>query len=353
MHKIFEPTTLGDIAIQNRIIMAPMTRSRANEHDEPTELTVEYYRQRASAGLIVTEGTQPSPTGKGYCRTPGIYSAAQIQAWRAVTDAVHARGGRIVMQLMHCGRIGSRFNKARDAETIAPSPLKARGKIFTATHGMAEFEMPRALTLAEIPLIVSQFATATTNALQAGFDGVELHCASGYLPMQFLCTSTNQRNDNYGGSVINRIRFVLEVLAAMCAVTPGRHVGLRICPGSTYNDISDEDPADTFSKLLTAANTLNLAYVHLLYRPEAHFDPLPLVRASFTGPLILNDGITLAAAKEIISTNRASAVSFGRAFIANPDLVTRFQLEKPLAEFDTSTLYTAGAKGYTDYANAP
>ncbi len=349
MTSLFDPVTLGEIDLANRIIMAPMTRSRAGAGDAPTALNVDYYRQRATAGLIVTEGTQPSPNGKGYCRTPGIHSAAQIAGWRKVTDAVHAEGGRIVLQIMHCGRIGATANKAPTAETVAPTAIRAAGQMFTDTAGMQDFDMPRALETDEIPGVLAEFGTATKNALKAGFDGVELHAASGYLPMQFLSTGTNKRTDRYGGPVENRIGAVVEMLEAMAkAAGPGR-VGIRICPGVVFNDIQDDNPEETYSTLLKAIDPMGLAYLHLIRLKSPQVDGLAVAKAHFAGDLILNDSITFERGNEMVDSGEAAAISFARHFLANPDLVRRFREGAELAHFDRKTLYTPGPGGYTDY----
>ena len=351
--ELFQPIRLGALQLANRVVMAPMTRSRAGEGDVPTALHVEYYRQRASAGLIITEGTQPSADGKGYCRTPGIHSEAQVAGWRAVTDAVHAEGGRIVVQLMHCGRICSHLNKAPGAETVAPSAIRARGKIFAEGAGMVDLDQPRALALEEIPGVVAEYREATAAALRAGFDGVELHCTSGYLPAQFLSTGTNRREDAYGGSVENRIRFVLEVLTAMAAEASAARLGMRICPGNPFNDLEDADPRQTFAALLDAVRPMGLAYLHVIRSPRRDLDAFALGRDHFRGPLILNDGFDAASAEQAIASGNAAAVSFGRAYIANPDLVHRMRAGLELADFDPGTLYTPGPQGYTDYPPAP
>ena len=349
MTTVFDPVTLGDLKLANRIVMAPMTRSRAGAGDVPTDLNVEYYRQRATAGLIVSEGTQPSPNGKGYCRTPGIHSAAQIAGWRKVTDAVHGEGGLIVLQIMHCGRIGAKANKDPGAETIAPSAIRAAGQMFTDTAGMTDFDMPRALSLDEIPGVIDEFGEATAKAMEAGFDGVELHAASGYLPMQFLSTGTNKRTDRYGGSAENRIRAVVEMLEAMAKAAGASRVGIRICPGVLFNDISDDDPTETYTALLRAIDPMKLAYLHLIRLKSPQVDGEAVAHANFTGPLILNDSISLEHANRIVDTGEAAAVSFARHFLANPDLVRRFREGAELAHFDRKTLYTPGPVGYTDY----
>ena len=346
--KLFEPVKLGCLELKNAIVMAPMTRSRADAGDLPTSLSVEYYSQRASAGLIITEGVQPSKNGKGYCRTPGIYNQEQALAWRKVTDAVHLEGGIIVLQIMHCGRIASALNKDNDAETVAPSAIKAKGEIFTE-HGMAPLDDPRALTLEEIAIVINEYKQATEYAYEAGFDGVELHCTSGYLPAQFLSTGSNQRNDHYGGSVENRVRFVIEVLEAMCSVDGGGRVGMRICPDNPFNDIYDENPQETFITLLTEVNRFDMAYLHVIRFPQGRLDNFAVARQYFQGPIIGNESIDLDEAKTLIDSDDIAAVSFGRYFIANPDLVARFRSGAKLSRFNLETLYTPGEIGYTDY----
>lgn len=349
MANLFSPGSLGDVELSNRIVMAPMTRSRAGEGDVPTALTVEYYRQRATAGLIVTEGAQPSANGKGYCRTPGIHTPEQVAAWRQVVEAVHEEGGRIALQIMHCGRIAHPDNQLPGAEIVAPSAVQARGQIYTDTAGMQDHGMPRALETAEIPGVIEEYRQATINAFEAGFDAVELHCTSGYLPAQFLSTGTNQRTDQYGGSVANRIRFVVEVLEAMGSVAGAGRVGMRICPGNSFNDLQDDDPRETFAALLDAVRPMGLAWLHVIRLPRGPVDNLALAREHFGGPLIINESYSRDEADAAIQAGEATAVSFGRPFIANPDLVERFRRNAPLADFDLATLYTPGSKGYTDY----
>lgn len=352
MTTLFDSLQLGELKLANRVVMAPMTRSRADGEALPNALMVDYYRQRASAGLIVAEGTAPSPHGLGYCRTPGIYNDAQVSAWRAVTDAVHREGGLIALQLMHCGRIGSHLNKPRDARTVAPSALRAAGEIYTDAAGMQDQDLPQALSLDEISGVVTEYAQATQRALDAGFDAVELHCTSGYLPMQFLAVNSNQRNDDYGGSVSNRTRFVVEVLQGMVAIAGGGRVGLRICPGNPFNDVVDPAPAETYGTLLNAIRPLRLAYLHVMRSPDKRFDAYAMAREKFQGALILNDGFDAARATKAISDARGEAISFGRHFIGNPDLVRRLREQLPLASFDLKTLYTPGLAGYTDYPAA-
>ncbi|MDT0577134.1 alkene reductase [Croceicoccus sp. F390] len=348
MTTLFDPVNLGDTALANRIIMAPMTRSRAGPGDVPTSLMADYYRQRASAGLIITEGTQPSAEGKGYLRTPGIHSADQISGWRDVTDAVHAEGGRIFLQIMHCGRIASGLNKDPAAQTVAPSAIRARGEIMTE-QGMMPFDEPVALETRDIPRVIREFADAARNAVAAGFDGVELHCTSGYLPAQFLSSGSNHRTDGYGGSSSNRIRFVVESLEAMAAAIGAGRVGFRICPGNPFNDIWDEDPAETYGALLRAVSPLDLAYVHLIDVPSPQVSSLNLLKHNWRGRTVLNESLSRKKAEELISGGVADAVSFGRPFIGNPDLVERFRNGAALASFDPATLYTPGPEGYVDY----
>ena len=349
MPTLFDPVDLGALTLANRIVMAPMTRSRAGPGDVPGPLMVEYYRQRATAGLIVTEGTQPSATGKGYCRTPGLHTGEQVNGWRAVTDAVHAEGGRIVVQMMHCGRVGSSLHKDPDAETVAPSAIPARARIFADGAGQVEMEMPRALETHEIAGVIEDYANAARLAMEAGFDGVELHCASGYLPMQFLSTGTNRRTDRYGGPVQNRIRFAIEVLEAIGGAIGADRVGFRICPGNPFNDMQDDDPAETYASLLQAAAPMGLAYLHLIRLNVPQVDGLAVAKANWRGPLILNESIDFAEGQMMIGEGIADAVSFGRPFISNPDLVRRLRDGAPLAPFDVKTLYSPGPAGYTDY----
>lgn len=347
---LFSPTKLGVINLSNRIVMAPMTRSRADENgDMPTELMREYYTQRSSAGLIITEGTHPSVNGKGYCRTPGIYSNEQIVAWQRVTDSVSRQGGAMVLQLMHCGRIASRFNKHERSETVAPSAIQAAGKMYTDAEGMTEFDIPRELATGEIASIVEEYAQATTNAFAAGFAGVELHATSGYLPAQFLSTGANKRSDQYGGSLVNRLRFVVETLEAMVAINGSDRVGMRICPGNPFNDLHDDNPEETFRALLNAVAPLNLAYLHVIRMPTGPVDNIQLAKNHFSGPLIVNDHYSAAEASEVIESGGVSAVSFGRYYISNPDLVNKFMNGEELMGFDMKGLYSPGSQGYTDY----
>jgi len=349
MADIFSPVTLGALRLANRVVMAPMTRDRAGSQDEPTDLMVEYYRQRADAGLIVTEGTQPSPAGKGYWRTPGIHSDAQIEGWRRVADAVHGEGGSIVVQLMHVGRASVRANKHPDADTVSASAIASRERIAGPDGQLVDPETPRALETAEMPALVEEFAQAARNARAAGIDGVELHCTSGYLPMQFLSTGSNKRTDHYGGSTANRIRFVVETVEAMAAAIGPDRVGFRIFPGNPYNDMQDDDPADTYGALIDALDPIGLAYMHLIHYPQPHLDALALLRPRWSGAIIANNNLQHESAQVLLNEGQVDAVSFGRPYISNPDLVRRFRLGAPLARQDRDTFYTGEERGYTDY----
>jgi len=346
---LYSPVRLGDLDLANRVVMAPMTRDRAGPGDVPTDLMVEYYRQRASAGLIVTEGAQPSAVGKGYWRTPGIHSAEQVEGWRKVADAIHAEGGRVVMQLMHCGRVVVPANRGFDADVIAPSALPCPAKVPGPDGVPVDTAMPRALEAADFPALIEEYAQAARNARAAGIDGVELHCASGYLINQFLNPVSNHRTDEYGGPVENRIRLPLQVLKAMAdAIGPGR-VGFRISPGNPYNGMDPSDPEATFAPFVKAADSLGLAYVHIVDMGLEGLDTLAMVRANWSGAIITNNNLTAETAQAVLDSGRAEAVSFGRPFISNPDLVARMRQGAPLAKVDYSVLYTGEERGYTDY----
>jgi N-ethylmaleimide reductase len=346
---LFNPVSLGRLALSNRIIMAPMTRDRAGPGDVPTPLMVDYYRQRASAGLIITEGVQPSPEGKGYWRTPGVYSPEQIAGWRVVSDAVHARGGKIIMQLMHCGRVVVPANRGFDARVIAPSAIACPTPVPGPDGVPVETAMPQAIVAEDIPALIEDFATAARNAIAAGMDGVELHCASGYLINQFLNPASNQREDEWGGSVDNRLRFPIAVLSALADAIGGDRVGFRISPGNPYNGMDAADPEATFAPFVKAADALGLAYCHVVDMGLADLDTLAMLRANWSGPIIANNTLKPDSGAALIDAGKAEAVSFGRAFIANPDLVERIAAGAPLARVDFAHVYTGEDKGYTDY----
>ena len=346
---LFSPVSFGAIEASNRAVMAPMTRDRAGPGDVPTALMVDYYRQRASAGLIVTEGVQPSRTGKGYWRTPGIHEDAQVEGWRAVSDAVHARGGRIVMQLMHCGRVVVPANRGFEAEVIAPSALACPAQVPGPDGVQVDTAMPREITLTEIPALLAEYAQAARNAIAAGMDGVELHCASGYLINQFLNPASNRREDAYGGSAENRIRFPIDVLKALAEAIGADRVGFRISPGNPYNGMDVSDPAETFAPFVKAADALGLAYLHVVDMGLAELDTLAMLRENWSGKIITNNNLRIDTAQAVLGSGRADAVSFGRAFIANPDLVERLRAGVELAKPDFSRLYVGEGRGYTDY----
>ena len=351
MSLLFEPVRLGELALANRIVMAPMTRSRATDQAVPTAEMVDYYRQRASAGLIIAEGTAPSADGLGYCRTPAIYNSAQIAGWRKVTSAVREAGGQMVLQLMHVGRAASWLNKPDVARTLAPSAIRARTQLFSDSAGLVDTDEPQAMTLEDIAQVIEHYRRAALDAREAGFEGVELHCTSGYLPMQFMASGSNQRTDGYGGSVENRMRFPVELLKAMSAAIGAGRVGVRLCPGNPYNDISDADPAATAAALCRAVDPLRLAYLHIMRSPLAELDAFALARRHSRSGLILNDGFDGPSAAAALEAGQGVAVSFARHFIGNPDLVARLRAGLPLAGFDRKTLYTKGARGYSDYPN--
>ena len=346
---LFTPCKLGALSLRNRIIMSPMTRDRAGPGDAPNDIMVEYYRQRAGAGMIVTEGTQPSTVGKGYWRTPGIYSQAQIAGWRRVADAVHAEGGMIVVQLMHCGRVVVAENRGFEADVIAPSAIPCPAKVPGPDGVPLATAAPRALEASELPALAEEFAQAAINAREAGIDGVELHCASGYLLNQFLNIASNSRTDQYGSSPENRARFPIEVLSAIAAAIGADRTGLRISPGNGYNGMDTSEPEAGFAPLLAAATKLDLAYVHVVDMGEECPETLPMLRRHFAGPIIANNMLKADTGRTILSEGKAEAVSFGRAFIANPDLPYRIANNLTLAKPRYELLYQGEAAGYIDY----
>lgn len=354
MSSLFTPTTLGRINLANRLVMAPMTRSRADEDGIVGDLTATYYAQRAGAGLIITEGVFPSADGKGYVRTPGIETEAQIAGWRAVVDAVHDIGGRIVMQLMHTGRISHPDLLPNGMMPVAPSAVRPAGQAWTG-KGQKDFVTPRELTIPEIQATIDAYRQATRRALAIGFDGVELHGATGYLPEQFLASGTNRRSDAYGGSVENRARFVLETLDAMIAEAGDGRVGLKLSPESGVNDIRDDDPQTTFSYLVEHLPAARMAYLAVtlfnFVAPSADYHAL--LKPRFAGNYVVGGGLTKESAEALLDAGKADAVAFGSTYIANPDLDVRFRRNAPLAAPDRATFYAPGpngfADGYTDY----
>ncbi|OAF09887.1 alkene reductase [Bradyrhizobium centrolobii] len=347
MSPLFTPVGIGRYTLRNRVVMAPMTRSRADDAGVPGDLVATYYAQRAGAGLIISEGVFPTATGKGYVRTPGIETDAQLSAWKRITDAVHGNGGRIFMQLMHCGRISHPSMQPGGELPVAPSAIKAAGRAWT-NEGLKDFVTPRALGAGEIADVIAGYGRATRRALAAGFDGVELHGATGYLPEQFLSSGSNHRDDAYGGSVKKRARFVLEVLEAMTAEAGGDRVGIKVSPEMGFNDIVDATPQETYAYLVDQLRGFNLAYLHVALF-GAKVDYHALLRPRFAGAYLLGGGLDKAAAEAALESRRADAAVFGSAFLANPDLVDRFWEDASLNAPDKSTFYSPGARGYTDY----
>jgi N-ethylmaleimide reductase len=350
--QLHTPINLGRLHLPNRIIMAPLTRMRA-PNSVPTDIMATYYSQRASAGLIISEATPISPQGVGYPATPGIWNQAHIDAWQTITAAVHAKNGRIVLQLWHVGRI-SHPDFHDGALPVAPSAIAANGHAITPT-GMQAFVTPRALATDEIPGIVNDYQQAAKNALAAGFDGVEIHGANGYLLDQFLRDGTNQRTDNYGGSLENRARLLMDVINAVVDVCGADRVGLRLSPSGTFNDMADSNPEAIFTHVLTELNHLNLAYLHIVdalegdIRHGAKVIALAVLRNAYQGHLIVCGGYDQARAEAALADGMANAVAFGQLYIANPDLVERFQHHAPLNPADPNTFYGGDATGYIDY----
>ena len=355
MEKLFEPCKLGEIEIKNRIAMAPMTRVRADNRRIQTPLAATYYSQRAGAGLIVTEATNINKIAGGYALTPGIYSREQIDAWKPVTAAVHKSGGIIFCQLWHTGRLSHPLNIFGN-HPVAPSAIKPEGEIFTL-EGMKAYETPTPMTIEEIEQTVLDYRQAALNAIEAGFDGVELHAANGYLPHQFLSESTNKRTDKYGGTVENRIRFVLEILHALGEAIGNQKVGIRLSP-SRMIGAPEKDPKEWFAYLLEKLNVLELAYLHTVEPVRLASGPLPdsylkvvapFARNIYKGTLIANGGLTKESGETLLQKNIADIIAFGTMFIANPDLPRRFMENAPLNSTDRQTIYNSGEKGYIDY----
>jgi len=352
---LFDDLRMGDIELPNRVVMAPLTRNRAlPDGDVPHALNAEYYAQRASAGLIITEATQISPEGKGYAWTPGIYSDAQVEGWRAVTDAVHAAGGRIVIQLWHVGRVSHTSLQIDGQAPVAPSALAAVTKVFNE-EGFVDTSVPRALELSEMARIVEDYRKAALNAKAAGFDGIELHAANGYLLDQFLRDGANKRTDAYGGPVENRARLQVEVLEALTGVWPAGRIGIRFSPFSDFNGISDSDAMATFGYAISKANDFGLAYLHLVEGETGGSRDLPegasiaKLRALFDGAYMANNGYDRDLAINTLHDGAADLIAFGRPFIANPDLVERLWQDAALNEVVQETIYGGAAPGYTDY----
>jgi N-ethylmaleimide reductase len=351
---LFSPTTLGALTLSNHTVMAPMTRSRA-EGNVPNALMVEYYTQRSDAGLIITEGTAPSPNGLGYARIPGIFSPKQVAGWKHVTQAVHKQGGHIFVQLMHTGRVGHTLNLPEGAELIAPSAIAAPGQMYTDQKGMQPHPVPRAMTEADLARTREEFVSAAKNAMEAGFDGVELHGANGYLLEQFISPHSNQRTDSYGGSIENRIRYVLEVAQAVTGAIGGGKVGIRLSPFGVNAGMEPfEETEATHLALVEKLATTGIQYIHVVDHSAMGAPAVPAslkqaMRKAWPRSFILAGGFDRAGAEAVLREGMADLVAFGRPFLCNPDLVARLENSLPLASPDFSTFYTPGAKGYTDY----
>lgn len=352
---LFESFTARQLQLANRTVMAPMTRSRAVEHNTPNALMAEYYAQRASAGLIVTEGTSPSPNGLGYARIPGLFNAEQMRGWKLVTQAVHAKGGKIVIQFMHTGRVTHVANLPGGAEVVGPTSVTLPGEMYTDAQGMQPHSPPRPMTEKDIAAAVDEYAQAAKLAMEAGFDGIELHAANGYLIEQFLNANVNQRSDAYGGSIQGRNRFALEVARATSAAIGADRVGIRLSPYGVFNSTGAFPEVDAqYLALVKELSALGLLYVHLLDHSAMGAPPVPpelkaKLRAAFNGPFILAGGFDRDTAESALAAKQADLIAFGRPFLANPDLVARMRANAALNAPDMSTFYTPGAKGYTDY----
>ena len=354
-NQLFSEYQLGPNRLKNRVVMAPMTRNRAGAGNVPTPLMATYYRQRATGGLLLTEATQVTPEGQGYPSTPGIHSQEQVEGWKTVTRAVHEAGGKIFLQLWHVGRISHSLYQPNRALPVAPSAIAPAGQVYTVQEGMKPFETPRALELSEIPSVVEKFRQGAKNALEAGFDGVEVHGANGYLLDQFLQSGTNRRTDAYGGPVENRARLLLEVTNAVIGVWGKDRVGVRLSPNGAFNDMSDANPRETFSYAIRELDKLGVVYIHLREGTPADAkhgrQPVPIseFRPLFRGTFMINDGYTREKAEAVLSSGIAQLVAFGVPFLANPDLPHRLANGAPLNPPDMSTFYGGTEKGYTDY----
>ncbi|HMO50282.1 MAG TPA: alkene reductase [Kiritimatiellia bacterium] len=353
---LFSAFTLGDITLANRVVMAPMTRCRATADHTPTPLMATYYAQRATAGLIVTEGTSPSSDGLGYARIPGIFNEAQVTAWRAVTDAVHARGGRIFVQMMHTGRVSHPLNMPEGTRVLAPSAIGMSGTMWTDQQGMQPYPVPVEMTDTDIEQAIETFVAGAEAAMKAGFDGVELHGANGYLIDQFLNTASNRRTDRWGGSVENRLRFAVEVAKRVAEKIGAGRVGMRISPFGVFNDMKpDEEMGALYALLAAHLSEIGLAYIHVVDHSAMGAPAVPdsvkaTIRANFKGTYILSGGYdSVARAEEDLAARKGDLVAFGRPFIANPDLVARLRDGKALAAPNPDTFYTPGEAGYSDY----
>ncbi len=348
---LFSAVNLGSISLKNRMVMAPLTRNRAAEGGVPQPMNVTYYEQRASAGLIITEATPISVMAHGYPALPGIYTDAQVAGWKKVTDAVHAKGGKVVIQLWHVGRISHPTLLPNDTLPVAPSAIKPAGQAFTY-QGLVDYVEPRALDANELPAIVADYVHATQCALAAGFDGVEIHAANGYLIDQFLRDGSNKRTDNYGGGFENRARFLMEVTKAVVDIAGADKVGIRISPVNPFNDMHDSNPQALFNYVTSTLNQFNLAYLHTIEGDMSGKDnsfDFVAMRKLFKGSYMANLAYDKARGNAAIASGHADVIAYGVPFIANPDLVERYRTNAPLNEADSSTFYGGTEKGYTDY----
>lgn len=354
MSLLFSKVLLGSLELQNRLVMSPMTRNRATGN-VPNDLMRQYYEQRSTAGLIITEGTSPSPNGLGYPRIPGIFSAAQVAGWQPITAAVHAKGAKFFVQLMHCGRIAHPLNLPAAARVLGPSAIAAAGEMYTDAEGMKPNATPQAMTEAEIKATVEEFALAARNAVEAGFDGVELHGANGYLLEQFIRPTSNQRTDQYGGAIENRARFVLEVADAVIAAIGRDRVGIRLSPYGVFNDMPEYPATEAdYTYLAQQLNARGLLYIHVVDHSPMGAPAVPatiksMFRKEFKGKLILSGGYDAARAESDLAAHLCDLIAVGRPFLANPDLVVRWRAKAAENAPDFNTFYTPGAKGYTDY----
>jgi len=354
MSILYSKTFLGPLKLQNHLVMAPMTRNRATDNI-PNTLMMEYYAQRSTAGLIITEGTSPSPNGLGYPRIPGIFSPAQVEGWKAITGAVHAKGSKIFLQLMHCGRIAHQLNLPVGARILAPSAVTASGEIYTDAGGMKPHPVPEAMTEEDIKTTIAEFVQAAKNAVKAGFDGIELHSANGYLLEQFIRPNTNQRIDGYGGAIENRARFVLEVVEAVIAAIGKNMVGIRLSPYGVFNDMPLYDTMEAdYTYLAQKLNARGLVYIHLVDHSSMGAPLVPdtmkaAFRKLFKHTLILSGGYNAERAESDLIERKCDLIAVGRPFLANPDLPTRWKTGAAMNAPDMDTLYTPGPKGYTDY----
>lgn len=354
-NKLFQSYTLGSLTLNNRLVMAPMTRSRATEQNKANTLMATYYQQRAGAGLIITEGVSPSPNGLGYPRIPGIYHQGQADSWKQVTDKVHAAGGKIFLQIMHSGRIGHPLNLPQGGEVLGPSAVKAAGQMYTDAEGMKDNFEPKAMSTQQVYAAIDEYVQTSKLAIAAGFDGVELHGANGYLIEQFLNPHTNQRDDEFGGSIEKRSEFLLDITEKVIAAIGADKVGIRLSPNGAFNDMSAyPEMAETYHYLAQQLDKLGVVYIHLLDHSAMGSTPLPAevlkdIRKEFKGTLILCGNFDRDSAEEALQKGTADLIAFGKPFLANPDLVERYQTDAELNTPDMDTFYTPGEKGYTDY----